>query len=146
MKSTVQIGLLCLSLLISSLCGEEVDGSMETPLSFDEPDLEQFEMYRVRQQAVSTKENTAKTVAAVPSSGNSKIKRKWPRPGHLTPLGDSGNPMVYVHHRTKRQEKSKNKKRKNRPGSQSLLAKIPPPQQTVKVKREAGGQRPLPES
>ncbi|XP_050978040.1 uncharacterized protein si:ch211-106h4.12 isoform X3 [Labeo rohita] len=113
MKSTVQIGLLCLSLLISSLCGEEVDGSMETPLSFDEPDLEQFEMYRVRRQAVSTKENTANIVAAGPSGENNQEKRKRPRPNN------NGKPRI---------------------GSRSALESLvldPPPQQTVEVKRDA---------
>lgn len=47
MKSSVQLVLLCLSLLISNLHGEEevkTDSSIEMPLSFDEPDLHQFEV------------------------------------------------------------------------------------------------------
>ncbi|XP_016309992.1 uncharacterized protein LOC107664062 [Sinocyclocheilus anshuiensis] len=145
MKSSVQLGLLCLSLLISSLHGEEeveTDSSMHIPIKFDEPDLHQFEMYRVRRQTVSTeKENTAKTVAVVPPSENSKTKRKRPRPGGLTPLGDSGDPTS--------QDKNRNNKQKKRPGSQSLLAisgVFQLPQQTAKAKRDAGGKRPLPES
>ncbi|XP_058607630.1 uncharacterized protein si:ch211-106h4.12 [Onychostoma macrolepis] len=142
MRSSVQLGLLCLSLLISSLHGEEEeDKSMEYPLHFDEPELHQFEMYRVRRQTVSTeKENPVKTVAVVQPSENRKTKRKRPRPGGLTPLGDSADPTIHIYHRTKRQEKSRNNKRKKRPGSQSLLASIgvlPRPQQTAKVKRDA---------
>ncbi|KAL1280454.1 hypothetical protein QQF64_015054 [Cirrhinus molitorella] len=156
MKSSVQLGLLCLSLFVSSLHGEEVveaDTSMANPINFDEPDLEQFEMNRVRRQIVSTAENTAKTVAPVPSSENSKKKGKWIRPGVLSVLGRLGNPTAvvdetHIYHRTKRQEKSRNNKRK-RPGSHSILESIdlvPPPQQTDTVKRDAGGERPLPES
>lgn len=47
MKSSVQLGLLCLSLLIFSLHGEEeveTDTSMQMPPTFDEPELHQFEV------------------------------------------------------------------------------------------------------
>ncbi len=47
MKSSVQLGLLCLSLLIFSLHGEEeveTDTSMQMPMNFDEPELHQFEV------------------------------------------------------------------------------------------------------
>ncbi|XP_042630808.1 uncharacterized protein LOC109076612 isoform X2 [Cyprinus carpio] len=150
MKSSVQLVLLCLSLLISNLHGEEevkTDSSIEMPLSFDEPDLHQFEMYRVRRQTVSTeKENTAKIVALVPPNENSKTKRKQPCTGCLDPLGDSGDPMFKVYHRTKRQDKNRNNKRKKRPGRYSLLTisvGLQKPKQTVKVKRDAEGKRPL---
>lgn len=42
MKGSVQLGLLCLSLLFSSLHGEvETDTSMHVPLNLEEPDLHQ---------------------------------------------------------------------------------------------------------
>lgn len=46
MKSSVQLGLLCLSLLIFSLHGEEAetDTSMQNPIFFDEPELHQSEV------------------------------------------------------------------------------------------------------
>ncbi len=46
MKSSVQLGLLCLSLFISCLHGEEVDAdaSLEFAINFDEPELHQFEV------------------------------------------------------------------------------------------------------
>ncbi|XP_077086551.1 uncharacterized protein LOC143738322 [Siphateles boraxobius] len=116
MKGSVQLGLLCLSLLISSLHGEvETDNSVEIPLSFEEPDLHQPEMNRVRRQTVSTgKEDSAKKEVVVPSS-------------------------VY---RTKRQNKSKNKQRKRPPGFNSLLGKGPPqiPMETARVKRDEGAE------
>ncbi|XP_056123539.1 uncharacterized protein si:ch211-106h4.12 isoform X2 [Rhinichthys klamathensis goyatoka] len=98
MKGSVQLGLLCFGLLISSLHGEvETDNSMELVLNLEEPDLYQPEMNRVRRQTVSTeKEDSAKKEVVVPSS-------------------------VY---RTKRQNKSKNKPKK-RPGFNSLLGKGP---------------------
>lgn len=140
MKSSVQLGLLCLSLFISCLHGEEVDAdaSMEFPINFDEPELHQFEMYRVRQQTVATeKENPAKTVAVAQPSENSKTKRKKPRPGSLSPLGDGAEAMNHIYSRTKRQDKSRNNKPKKRPGSYSILAVARPPQLPVKVKRDA---------
>ncbi|XP_067220035.1 uncharacterized protein si:ch211-106h4.12 isoform X4 [Chanodichthys erythropterus] len=116
MKGSVQLGLLCLSLLISSLHGEvETDQSSELPLTFEEPDLHQPEMYRVRRQTVSTeKEDTAKTEVVV----TSRVKL----------------------YRTKRQSKSKGKKKgTHRPGRYSLLAmgspKIP---KLVRAKRDTG--------
>ncbi|KAK2900889.1 hypothetical protein Q8A67_009004 [Cirrhinus molitorella] len=122
MKSSVQLGLLCLSLLISSLHGEEeVEADSSIQVNFDEPDLQQFEMNRVRRQTVSTGENTA----ALPSSENSKKKKKRPRT-----------------------DKSKKNKGNPNSGSLSLLASIgfvSPPQQTDKVKRDARGERLLPE-
>lgn len=45
MKGSVQLGLLCLSLLISSLHGEvETDNSMQLSIHFEEPDLDQPEV------------------------------------------------------------------------------------------------------
>lgn len=45
MKSNVQLGLLCLSLLIFSLHGEETESSQELPPPFfEEPDLHQLEV------------------------------------------------------------------------------------------------------
>ncbi|XP_067220034.1 uncharacterized protein si:ch211-106h4.12 isoform X3 [Chanodichthys erythropterus] len=117
MKGSVQLGLLCLSLLISSLHGEvETDQSSELPLTFEEPDLHQPEMYRVRRQTVSTeKEDTAKTEVVV----TSRVKL----------------------YRTKRQSKSKGKKKgTHRPGRYSLLAMGSPkiPKQLVRAKRDTG--------
>ncbi|XP_048019177.1 uncharacterized protein ackr4a isoform X2 [Megalobrama amblycephala] len=155
MKGSVQLGLLCLSLLISSLHGEvetdtsmhmplnleEPDQSMEYPFRFEEPDLHQPEMYRVRRQTVSTeKEDTAKTEVVVTSSENGKImRRKRPHPGAFTLLGDSKDSEVKLY-RTKRQSKSKGKKKgTHRPGRYSLLAMgaplIPKP---VRAKRDTG--------
>ncbi|KAK9979306.1 hypothetical protein ABG768_012742 [Culter alburnus] len=125
MKGSVQLGLLCLSLLISSLHGEvETDHSMESPLMFEEPDLHQPEMYRVRRQTVSTeKEDTAKTEVVVTSSAKDKyMGRKRPHPGAFTLLGNSKDSEVKLY-RTKRQSKSKGKKKgTHRPGRYSLLA------------------------
>ncbi|KTG31466.1 hypothetical protein cypCar_00009563 [Cyprinus carpio] len=82
-------------------------------------------MYRVRRQTVSTeKANPAKTVAVVPPSENGKTKRRRQRPGGLTPLGDSAEPRIHIHHRTKRQDISRNNKRKKHPGRLSLLGRI----------------------
>jgi len=45
MKGSMQLGLLCFSLLISSLHGEvETDNSMQLPVNFEEPDLYQPEV------------------------------------------------------------------------------------------------------
>ncbi|KAK7159298.1 hypothetical protein R3I94_005586 [Phoxinus phoxinus] len=142
MKGSVQLGLLCLSLLISSLHGEvETDSSKDLSLHFEEPDLHQPEMSRVRRQTVSTeKEDSAKKEVVVPSSEDGKIKRgQRPRPGAFTLLeGDKYSELkVY---RTKRQSKSKNKPRKRPPGFNSLLAKGPPqlPMETARAKRDEG--------
>ncbi|XP_067220033.1 uncharacterized protein si:ch211-106h4.12 isoform X2 [Chanodichthys erythropterus] len=142
MKGSVQLGLLCLSLLISSLHGEvETDQSSELPLTFEEPDLHQPEMYRVRRQTVSTeKEDTAKTEVVVTSREKDKyMRRKRPHPGAFTLLKDSKDSEVKLY-RTKRQSKSKGKKKgTHRPGRYSLLAmgspKIP---KLVRAKRDTG--------
>ncbi|KAK2900887.1 hypothetical protein Q8A67_009002 [Cirrhinus molitorella] len=99
MKRSVQLGLLCLSLFVSSLHGDEAETEMSKELApyFEEPDLHQPLMNRVRRQTVSTEENTA----ALPLS-------------------------TQVYHRTKRQDKVRKKKPKNRPGSHSLLLRPPP--------------------
>ncbi|KAL1280455.1 hypothetical protein QQF64_015055 [Cirrhinus molitorella] len=132
MKRSVQLGLLCLSLFVSSLHGDEAETEMSKELApyFEEPDLHQPLMNRVRRQTVSTEENTA----ALPLSENGKKKRKPPRPGGLTPLGDSRNPTTQVYHRTKRQDKVRKNKPKNRPGSHSLLLRPPP--RALRVKRD----------
>ncbi|XP_056123538.1 uncharacterized protein si:ch211-106h4.12 isoform X1 [Rhinichthys klamathensis goyatoka] len=126
MKGSVQLGLLCFGLLISSLHGEvETDNSMELVLNLEEPDLYQPEMNRVRRQTVSTeKEDSAKKEVVVPSSVDGKIKRgKRPRPGAFTLSEDDKYSELKVY-RTKRQNKSKNKPKK-RPGFNSLLGKGP---------------------
>ncbi|XP_039533225.1 uncharacterized protein si:ch211-106h4.12 isoform X2 [Pimephales promelas] len=121
MKGSMQLGLLCFSLLISSLHGEvETDNSMQSPVNFEEPDLYQPEMNRVRRQTVFTeKEDSTKKEFVVPSS-------------------------VY---RTKRQNKGKDKPKKRRPGFNSLLGIQPQlPMDTVRAKRDEGarGKRPWP--
>ncbi|XP_009296869.1 uncharacterized protein si:ch211-106h4.12 isoform X2 [Danio rerio] len=120
MKVCVELGLLCLSLLISSLHGEEIDteSSKQMPPNLDEEDIPQLQMYRVRRQ--TEEKNEEKSVASSQRSD--------------------------VNLRVKRQEKNKNNKRKKpRPAQFSLLgSNQDPPQQTVRAKREetAGGKRP----
>ncbi|XP_052404770.1 uncharacterized protein si:ch211-106h4.12 isoform X2 [Carassius gibelio] len=122
MKWNVCLGLLCLSLLIFSLHGEETENSREfhPNFNFEEPDFNQLEMYRVKRQTVFTEEkNPAKTLTVV----NSKTKRKPLHPGSLSPLGDQiAEPVEHIYHRTKRQERGK--KRKNYSGRLSMLARI----------------------
>ncbi|XP_056323036.1 uncharacterized protein si:ch211-106h4.12 isoform X2 [Danio aesculapii] len=120
MKVCEQLGLLCLSLLICSLHGEEIDGgeSMDTPVMFDEEDIPQLQMYRVRRQ--TEEENAEQTEVAMQKRSDINL-------------------------RVKRQEKIKNNKRKKpRPGQFSLLGSSRPDQQTVRAKREetAGGKSP----
>ncbi|XDV27435.1 hypothetical protein PO909_030967 [Leuciscus waleckii] len=137
MKGSVQLGLLCLSLLISSLHGEVETDSKELLPNFEEPDLHQPEMNRVRQQTV---EDSAKEVVDTSSEDG-----KGPRPGAWTLLEDDKYSELKVY-RTKRQSKSKNKKKKTRPAYNSLLGNAPPqlPMEAARVKRDedAGGKRP----
>ncbi|KAG1969770.1 hypothetical protein F2P79_001653 [Pimephales promelas] len=123
MKGSMQLGLLCFSLLISSLHGEvETDNSMQSPVNFEEPDLYQPEMNRVRRQTVFTeKEDSTKKEFVVPSSVNRRL-------GASTLL--EADSEVY---RTKRQNKGKDKPKKRRPGFNSLLGIQPQlPMDTVR--------------
>ncbi|XP_056323028.1 uncharacterized protein si:ch211-106h4.12 isoform X1 [Danio aesculapii] len=146
MKVCEQLGLLCLSLLICSLHGEEIDGgeSMDTPVMFDEEDIPQLQMYRVRRQ--TEEENAEQTEVAMQKREKGKTgKPKRPRSGYLSVLRDNGGPESDINLRVKRQEKIKNNKRKKpRPGQFSLLGSSRPDQQTVRAKREetAGGKSP----
>ncbi|XP_009296868.1 uncharacterized protein si:ch211-106h4.12 isoform X1 [Danio rerio] len=146
MKVCVELGLLCLSLLISSLHGEEIDteSSKQMPPNLDEEDIPQLQMYRVRRQ--TEEKNEEKSVASSQRENSKHVYQKTPQSGQFSILRDNGGPKSDVNLRVKRQEKNKNNKRKKpRPAQFSLLgSNQDPPQQTVRAKREetAGGKRP----
>ncbi|XP_051552909.1 uncharacterized protein si:ch211-106h4.12 [Myxocyprinus asiaticus] len=156
MRGWMQLGLFCLSLLISSLHGEQTDkeSSIEQPpnFTFEQEDLHQYEVsenelepnhlshdydimpviHRVRQQSVSAeKEFNAKKEVFSPLSSirtkrqeNAKVARRKrpPRIGGLTPLGDSGVPQPP---RAKRQNNDRKQRKKPKPGKFSILASLP---------------------
>ncbi|XP_067309109.1 uncharacterized protein si:ch211-106h4.12 [Pseudorasbora parva] len=154
MKGSVPLGLLWLSLLISSLHGEvQTESSKESPLTFEEPSsssfsLHQPEMHRARRQTVE-KEDTETTELFAPQSETFKTMRgKRPHSGAFSVLKVKPSELK-VYHRTKRQEKKRKKPIKKHPGFNSFLA-IPAPQlpQPARTKRDerAGGKRPWPGS
>ncbi|XP_056598608.1 uncharacterized protein si:ch211-106h4.12 [Triplophysa dalaica] len=130
MRACVQLGLLFLSLFISSLDGEEIDSeiSMQVPPNMDE-DMDDFPRFQVaeNEQERNLLSHNSDIILAnfrVKRQDNGKKpKRKKTRPGSSSALES----MTVATPRVRRQtgNNGKRKPKGPKPGMFSILAKLP---------------------
>ncbi|XP_073730797.1 uncharacterized protein [Misgurnus anguillicaudatus] len=129
MRACVQIGLLFLSVLISSIYGEETDQetSMEGPVFFDMEDLSQFQVAENEQERNLLSHDSDIFPVNLRVKRNDKGKKrkvKKPRPGTFSTLAFS-LPTTRVTRQTDntKQKQPVNNRRKPRPGMFGLLGR-----------------------
>ncbi|XP_065132575.1 uncharacterized protein [Paramisgurnus dabryanus] len=129
MRACVQLGLLCLSVLISSLYGEEIDqdNSMGDPLNFDMEDFPQFQVAENEQEQNLLSHDSDIFPVNLRVKRNDKGKRrkgKKRRPGAFGPIAlmPPPTPVTRQTDNTK-QKQPVNKRKKNKPGIFGLLGR-----------------------